>query len=185
MTTHAHANQVSGPRAQAMSRRRALSYAWWGAFGLMSATAAGTIGLYFWPNIKEGGFGSRINIGQPSALGPVGSVQYLSEAQLYVVRVPEGVLALWRKCPHLGCVVPWEANLPALPGDTVAPTGRFACPCHNSQYNHYGVIVSGPAPRPMDWFPISRAPDGALIVDTGKPTQRPEGLDTTVQVFPV
>jgi cytochrome b6-f complex iron-sulfur subunit len=166
---------------QDLSRRKFLSYAWWGAFGLMTATTVGAIGSYFWPNLRTTGFGAKINIGQASALPPVGSVTYFADAQFYVSHVPEGIIAMWRKCPHLGCVVPWEPGLASL--DTIEPTGRFACPCHNSQYDRYGVIKSGPAPRPLDWFPIERNPDGTLSVDTGRVNQRPQGLDIATQVF--
>jgi cytochrome b6-f complex iron-sulfur subunit len=38
-------------------------------------------------------------------------------------------------CTHLGCVVPWDVN-----------AGKFACPCHGSQYDATGKVVRGPAP---------------------------------------
>lgn len=41
-------------------------------------------------------------------------------------------------CPHLGCVVPWEAGL-----------GKFKCPCHGSVYDKQGGLVQGPSGKPM------------------------------------
>jgi len=44
--------------------------------------------------------------------------------------------------------------------------GHFKCPCHQSTYNRYGQIISGPAPRPMSQFP-ERIENGKIVVDTG------------------
>lgn len=176
MSTH-------GKPAPAPSRRTFLQYAWWGAFGLLAAQGVAAMGVYFWPRIKEGAFGSVINIGPAADVPPVGSMTYFSEAQFYLSHVPEGILAMWRKCPHLGCVVPWEPALPSA--DPIEPTGRFQCPCHNSNYDRYGNIVAGPAPRPLDIFPIIKNPDGTLSVDTGKVIQRSEGLNIATQVTPL
>jgi cytochrome b6-f complex iron-sulfur subunit len=45
--------------------------------------------------------------------------------------------------------------------------GRFKCPCHGSIYNRYGQIIQGPAPRPMDRFPLKIDPSGKITVETG------------------
>ncbi|MBI2859424.1 MAG: Rieske 2Fe-2S domain-containing protein, partial [Chloroflexi bacterium] len=51
--------------------------------------------------------------------------------------------------------------------DGLASSGRFNCPCHGSMFDRYGVVHAGPAPRPMDIFPIS-VEGGSVKVDTGK-----------------
>src|SRR5437667_246857 len=92
---------------------------------------------------------------------------------LYVTRVPEGFFALYWKCPHLGCTVPWAAQDPAMPGppdggdQAFTDKGRFKCPCHGSIYNRYGQIIQGPAPRPMDRFPVKIESSGKIVVQTG------------------
>ena len=53
----------------------------------------------------------------------------------------QGVVALYQKCPHLGCRVPWCKT-----------SQWFECPCHGSQYNRVGEKKGGPAPRGMDRF---------------------------------
>jgi len=81
-----------------------------------------------------------------------------------------GLLALYWKCPHLGCTVPWN---PTFDGATVSfpgIIGWFRCPCHGSTYSHAGVRVFGPAPRSMDTMALSVNGDGSLSVDTGKIT---------------
>lgn len=69
-------------------------------------------------------------------------------------------MALWRKCPHLGCAVPW-----------VAGSGEFHCPCHGSIYAYNGDRLGGPAPRPMDYMAVSISETGDVLVDTGDITR--------------
>lgn len=65
------------------------------------------------------------------------------------------VLALWRKCPHLGCQVPQVCE----------QSQWFECLCHGSKYSILGEKRDGPAPRGMDRFPVTVA-DGAYVVNT-------------------
>jgi cytochrome b6-f complex iron-sulfur subunit len=129
-----------------------------------------------------------VNAGNVSEL-QVGQVKMVREGKFYVTRVPEGFLALYWKCPHLGCTVPWKETDPVMggppgAGDTpFAQQGRFNCPCHGSLYNRYGQIVQGPAPRPMDRFPVT-IDGGKIMVDTApsKTVQRSEAhADEAVQ----
>jgi Rieske Fe-S protein len=53
--------------------------------------------------------------------------------------------------------------------DSLAASGRFNCPCHGSIYDRYGNIISGPAPRPMDLFPVS-VREGRVYVTTNPTT---------------
>jgi cytochrome b6-f complex iron-sulfur subunit len=110
-----------------------------------------------------GAFGGTVAAG---AVGDykVGDVKKIAEGKFYLSRVPEGFVALWQKCPHLGCTVPWAANDKSE--DTIGPSGRFNCPCHGSIYDRYGQIITGPAPRPMDAFPVSIS-GGQIRVETG------------------
>jgi cytochrome b6-f complex iron-sulfur subunit len=82
-----------------------------------------------------------------------------------------GIVALYQKCPHLGCRVP-----------NCDTSQWFECPCHGSQYNQVGEKKGGPAPRGMDRFAMSLDGDGALTVDTGAIIQGPPiGTNTTGQ----
>ena len=67
------------------------------------------------------------------------------------------VLALWRKCPHLGCQVPQLCE----------ESQWFECLCHGSKYSILGEKRDGPAPRGMDSFPVTVA-DGAYVVNTAE-----------------
>ena len=67
------------------------------------------------------------------------------------------VLALWRKCPHLGCQVPQLCER----------SQWFECLCHGSKYSVLGEKRGGPAPRGMDRFAVT-VQDGAYVVVTSE-----------------
>ena len=82
-----------------------------------------------------------------------------------------GLVALYQKCPHLGCRVP-----------DCASSRWFECPCHGSQYNQVGEKKAGPAPRGMDRFSISVDAANNVSVDTGTVYAGPPiGTNTTGQ----
>ncbi len=89
----------------------------------------------------------------------------------FALGLDAGVIALYQKCPHLGCRVP-NCNT----------SQWFECPCHGSTYNQVGEKKGGPAPRGMDRFAMSVDSSGALTVDTGSIIQGPPiGTNTTGQ----
>ncbi len=145
-----------------VSRRQFLGMAWTvslvGLFG-----QAGTAMLQFLkPRVKPGDFGSKIVAGQVEEFKP-GTMNHVRKGQFYIFRLEDGgMLALWHRCTHLGCTVPWRDD-----------ENHFHCPCHSSIFTTKGEVVSGPAPRPMDLFPIEIV-DGQVVVDTGDPIQRAE-----------
>jgi cytochrome b6-f complex iron-sulfur subunit len=73
------------------------------------------------------------------------------------------VLALYRKCPHLGCQIP----------PLCAKSDWFECLCHGSKYTILGEKRDGPAPRGMDHFPVSVNSAKVYVVDTGKKVTGP------------
>jgi cytochrome b6-f complex iron-sulfur subunit len=72
------------------------------------------------------------------------------------------ILALWRKCPHLGCQVPQLCDV----------SFWFECLCHGSKYTILGEKRDGPAPRGMDHFPVT-VTDGAYVVNTAEVVSGP------------
>jgi cytochrome b6-f complex iron-sulfur subunit len=66
------------------------------------------------------------------------------------------VLTMWRKCPHLGCLVPQLCD----------QSQWFECLCHGSKYTVLGEKRDGPAPRGLDHFAMSINEDGIYVVDT-------------------
>lgn len=157
------------------NRRTVLRFAGWSAVLLLVGQWLVGFLAFFWPK-KVGAFGGVIRGGAVSDF-EVGDVEQIQEGKCYLSRVPEGFLALWWKCPHLGCTVPWKPSDPSM--DTISQTGRFNCPCHGSIYDRYGDIIQGPAPRPMDLFGVVIR-DGIVYVDTN-PTRATQRTSATVK----
>ncbi|MGE0877056.1 MAG: ubiquinol-cytochrome c reductase iron-sulfur subunit [Acidimicrobiia bacterium] len=148
---------------------------------------------FLWPKLS-GGFGSKINIGKvDDVLTSIKNSKgffYVPEGRAWVTAYPKealakaqgvyagpvlsgmeaGVVALYQKCPHLGCRVP-----------QCETSQWFECPCHGSQYNRVGEKKGGPAPRGMDLFAVSVS-GGTITIDTGQIFQgAPIGTNTTGQ----
>jgi cytochrome b6-f complex iron-sulfur subunit len=99
---------------------------------------------------------------------PVGSTTIFSDKRVAINRDPDGIYAFSMVCTHLGCTIRWFQN-----------DSMFRCPCHGSRYLRDGVRFYGPAPRPLDNFQISLAPDGTLVVDRSKIVARSSRLSLT------
>ncbi len=171
------------PQSGEMSRRTFLTLAWWGTAGLLTLQGAVATLASLWPKLKAGAFGSKIKAGNVSDF-PLASMTYFPEGKFYISHVrtstgSTGLLALYRKCKHLGCVVPWRPGDPSE--DDLSKEGRFNCPCHGSIYNRYGQIIRGPAPKPLDYFPIT-IEGGEVIVDTSTPIERLAFKDNQVEI---
>ena len=132
-----------------------------GAIGAALAVEVGAIGLsYASPRVAEGAFGSVMTCGKIEDF-PNGSVTPFNEGRFYLVRLADaGFLALYRKCTHLGCAVPWDQTKNA-----------FVCPCHASEFDNTGTVKNPPAPRPLDRFAVI-IDNGEIKVDTSTPLQR-------------
>lgn len=146
----------SSPRT---SRRDFLRWTVGGASTFFLAEAAVGFVAFFWP-IKTGKFGGKLTV-PPDQIPKVGGDPIVNrEGKFLMINNQDGALALYWKCTHLGCVVPWNAA-----------EGQFHCPCHGSIYDRHGVRTAGPAPRPLDLMQVTV--DGTnVIVDTGKITER-------------
>ena len=141
-----------------LTRRQFLGIAWLGSLALLAAQVVAGL-LNFLKPVSNGGFGGMIYAGKVEEFA-INSVNRVLAGRFFLTRTPDGVIALWQKCTHLGCAVPW-----------VEEEGRFHCPCHGSLFNEVGEVIGGPAPRPLDTFPVT-IKSGEVWVDTGNPTQR-------------
>ncbi len=144
----------------------------WAFFGGLAALELGGMTLaYLQPRVAEGEFGSVFNLG-PVENFPPGSVTHITNGRFYLVRLTDGgLLALYHRCTHLGCTVPYDQE-----------AGAFICPCHSSQFDLQGEVQNPPAPRPLDLFAV-QVEEGEILVDTAKPIQR-DRFDPAQVVYP-
>jgi len=156
-----------------LSRRRFIVSSFWTGLGVTFAGALGGAVDFLYPR-NVVGFGGPVPAGNVADFAPGAEPKAFRAGQFWLVNLdPEetrpggsggaaGLLALWRKCPHLGCAVPWEAN-----ANHNNDRGWFRCPCHQSTYTKAGVRVHGPAPRSMDTMLIEIDEAGDITVQTG------------------
>ena len=149
---------------------------------------------FLWPT-GTGGFGGKVKA--PASISAIiaaiqdkSAPKYIPEARAYIVQYPkadlpaakkvysaityagmeQGLVALYQRCVHLGCRVPWCQT-----------SQWFECPCHGSKYNRVGEKKAGPAPRGLDRFAILIS-GGSLTINTGDiEIGPPIGTNTTGQ----
>lgn len=167
--------------ARKLARRSFLRVSVFAGLTLSLGTlTAGFLG--FFNRRKPVGFGGIVTVTKSQIPSPAADPARISDGKFWLSNLAGaegdvlgvggtgGLMALYWKCPHLGCTVPWN---PAFDGATVAfpgIVGWFRCPCHGSTYSRAGVRVFGPAPRSMDTMLLTINSDGSLSVNTGKIT---------------
>jgi cytochrome b6-f complex iron-sulfur subunit len=177
------------PEEGGVNRRQFFNRAIVATFGSFLALQGVYYLTFFWPKLT-GGFGADIDAGpvvdlRRQVFTATGSVLplFIPEARAYLVPAPdelseqfegksvaaEGLMALYMRCVHLGCRVPW-----------CAPSQGFECPCHGSKYNSIGEYFAGPAPRNLDRFVIEMR--GAnLWIRTGTIIETPRAPERSVE----
>ena len=126
-------------RQTPLNRQQFLGIAWAASLALLASQALLVLARFIKP-VQSGGLGGQIYAGKVDEF-QIGSVNYVLSGRFFLVRSEQGFLALWQKCTHLGCAVPWsEAE------------EKFHCPCHGSSFDKNGLVTGGPAPRPLRLF---------------------------------
>lgn len=159
-TQTGNCNCESPANETVLSRQRFLKLGI-GALGALAALELGGGGLlYLQSRPASGKWGGVIRAGDVDDFPP-GSVTEFPEGRFYLIRVTEGgFLAVYNRCPHLGCPVNWNAV-----------TNKFICPCHASHFNYLGDFESAPVPRALDLFGV-RIEAGQVLVDTAQLRRR-------------
>ena len=161
-----------------VTRRQFLNRGILGAVGISVAGFGAACLGFLWPT-GTGGFGGKVSAGKISDINTFIDTNaapfYVPEARAYIVQYPksdlpaakkvyspityagmeQGFVALYQRCVHLGCRVPWCQS-----------SQWFECPCHGSKYNRVGEKKAGPAPRGLDRFAFTIG-GGSMTVDTG------------------
>ncbi|MGI8938415.1 MAG: ubiquinol-cytochrome c reductase iron-sulfur subunit [Iamia sp.] len=179
--------------AMGVTRRKFMNRGIIAGFGLGIGAFAPAALAFLWPQ-GTSGFGSKISVGKIAELKAQiqqnAGFLYYPEGRMWITEYPAssldnakkvyspselagmevGLVALYQKCPHLGCRVP-----------ECATSQWFECPCHGSQYNRVGEKKGGPAPRGLDRFAMAIEGD-TFTVNTGLIIQGPAiGTNTTGQ----
>jgi cytochrome b6-f complex iron-sulfur subunit len=170
------------PEEAGVTRRQFNNRAISATFGSFMALMGIDMLAFMWPKVT-GGFGSDVDAGDIAEIlvkltAADGSIipLFIPEARAYIVPIDDanlsaqfknrnvalsGLTALYQRCVHLGCRVPWCAT-----------SQGFECPCHGSKYDSIGEYFAGPAPRNLDRFEIE-VKDDRLIIRTGAIVETP------------
>ena len=152
--------------------------------GILALEFVGGTLAFLWPQIRSG-LGAKYPIGTLAdiiarqASFANGWPYAVASARSFLINVPaakelalgndvsvpnptaDQLLALYRKCPHLGCQVPGLCD----------ELKRFTCRCHGSTYNIIGEkLKQGPAQRGMDRFAVEVDAKGVVVIDTSQYT---------------
>lgn len=147
------------PKSSRVTRRGFVRNAALGSVLIILAEITGGFVRFWWPN-KTTAFGKPLTVAAAEVPGVKEAPFVLTPGKFYVIHNDDGLMALYWKCPHLGCTVPYV-------GPAESPSA-FTCPCHGSLYNYNGERTGGPAPRSMDYMTLTVNDDNSVTVNTGE-----------------
>lgn len=152
---------LSGASSGTTSRRTFLSLT-------LAGCAAGCAALAGCGSSKEGGTGPVTGMAPMAkatrtgdswlvegagSLAPGAAVQFQAGGEpVLVIGDASGVRAFSGRCTHMGCAVEWRVA-----------AKRFVCPCHNSNFDANGKVISGPAPKPLPAYSAKKQGADALV----------------------
>ncbi|HEY1330444.1 MAG TPA: Rieske 2Fe-2S domain-containing protein [Actinomycetota bacterium] len=174
------------PKRVPVARRDFLRRGLLASLAVFAAEFGGASLAFLWPNLK-GQFGSVVTAGSlddiKSYIEQNSQPFYLGAGRFYIVPyngngtdtiyaglVDQGLMALYQRCVHLGCRVPF-----------CQASQWFECPCHGSKYNEAGEYQLGPAPHGMDRFPLTISNDIVSVDTSNQVLGPPRGTNTTNQ----
>jgi cytochrome b6-f complex iron-sulfur subunit len=160
----------------AVNRREFLNLAWLASLGFLTLSLGGLTIIFSYPRFKEGEFGGMFTLGRVEDVPEQDTTPgNFPKVKFWLSNTPEGLVALYKVCPHLGCLYGWNDQ-----------EFKFICPCHGSQYEHDGDYISGPAPRGLDRFVIRiEDENGQVLAETpedGSPVPLPSNPNAVVRV---
>lgn len=78
----------------------------------------------------------------------------------WVVKLSDSeIVAYSPQCTHLGCAYHFEET-----------KGEFICPCHTTNFSIDGKVLNGPAPRPLDRYPV-KVQGSRLLIGSIEPAK--------------
>ncbi len=160
------------------------------SLGVFAAQFGGASLAFLWPKLT--GFGSVLTV--PDTLSAIkDQIQstrapyYFGSGRFYLINytgtgdkgsgpyagiTADGLMAIYQKCAHLGCRVPFCDQ-----------SRWFECPCHGSKYNYAGEWQLGPAPTGLHRFTVTVSGE-TVKVDTSKVILGPPRGTNTIHQAP-
>jgi cytochrome b6-f complex iron-sulfur subunit len=177
----AHAGDSPAQRGMRHRRRQLLRGGFWAGTGVLLAGGLASAAEFFTPVVTQH-FTNIIVVPAAKVPKPGGEPYHDLEGRFWLVNLKPGegspnefrqfgepslkggLLALYQRCTHLGCTVPWRPDF-----EFGGVTGWFYCPCHVATYTKGGIYVFGPpALRSMDTFAITGVSRSGVSVNTGR-----------------
>ncbi len=148
----------------ALAERRSFLSKVWIGLGVVALAEFFIGGISFFVSGRKsdvkGSLTRIIDVGAVTDFLP-GTVSLIYAGNCYLSCLDNGgMLAISRKCTHLGCAVPW-----------VAERKQFECPCHASIFDITGDVIKSPAPRALDLYRIDFV-DNRITIDISRPLKR-------------
>ncbi len=178
------------PARPHLTRRVFILGGFWSTLGLALVGLMGPSLDFAWTRDPAGG-ARTVSVPKGSVPKPGDDPVRIPEGRFFLVNLEPGItpngektegglLALWQKCPHLGCTVPWRPDF-----TYGGHTGWFRCPCHGSTFTKEGgILVFGPSSRPMDRFSLEVQDDGSVVVVTGVSEAQKGSADNPSRTVP-
>jgi cytochrome b6-f complex iron-sulfur subunit len=157
-------NNIKSPEKEPATSRRSLLTKLWVLLGIVALAELFSLVFAFFKPRKQKI--SAVNRDAIIIAGPLesflpGTVTAFVRGKFYLARLADGgFLALSRTCTHLGCTVPW-----------VATENKFICPCHSSEFDITGEVISPPAPRALDIYQVT-IENNVVKIDTSRRKKR-------------
>lgn len=157
-----------------MNRREFLNIAWLASLGFLVLEVSGATLIFSYPRFKEGEFGGIVPFRMKDVPQPDAGPSNFPKVKIWLSNTPDGLMALYKVCPHLGCLYGWSDQ-----------EFKFICPCHGSQYENDGDYIKGPAPRSLDRFAFTIVDEQGQILaqsDDGSPIPLPDDPNAVIRV---
>lgn len=134
-----------------LSRRDLIKLSTNGLLGLAGLLGLGGLVRYF-SYVPDPGPPTEFDLGD-AAVYPIGSRTFRLDIPAVIYNIDGKITAYSLTCTHLGCTIENDGD-------------EFACPCHGSRFDKNGMVVKGPAKRPLQMLRVDVLEDNTLKLYT-------------------
>jgi len=138
-------------RISRLSRRDFIKFSTHALFSLSGLLGLGGLVRYF-SYLPDSETPSEFDLGDIASY-PVGSYTVRDDIPAVIHNRAGEIVARSLVCTHLGCTVEADGN-------------EFACPCHGSRFDRDGLLLEGPAQKPLNQLRVEVLEDNTLRLYT-------------------